>query len=289
MTSIPDPAGGQPAGNAHTTASQSPPGPESGQSQDAQAANTASPNTGDGNYVVKSGDCILSIAKETGHYWAKLWNDPGNAELRSQREKAHQLLAGDRVHVPRIEPKHEPGETESRHRFVRLGEPVQARLYLRDAKRPYNGDPYSLEIDGRIYEGNTAPDGSLVVPVPGNAKSGTLRIRGRTFTVQLGKLDPVSTISGIQQRLKNLGHDPGEVTGELNDNTRGALRAFQTKHGLDITGEPDDEAQQKLDEIHDQGASESAAGAGDDSQAFQPDEAPPDSENDIEVDDEPGH
>jgi hypothetical protein len=43
----------------------------------------------------------------------------------------------------------------------------------------------------------------------------------------------------VQQRLVEVGHDPGTVDGVMGEKTREALRSFQQARGLEPTGEPD--------------------------------------------------
>lgn len=54
----------------------------------------------------------------------------------------------------------------------------------------------------------------------------------------LGPLSPDAVLT-IQRALAAVGYSPGFETGELDAPTRGALRDFQTAHGLRITGRPD--------------------------------------------------
>ena len=127
----------------------------------AAALDGAAP-VGEGDYLVKDGDCISSIAKDTGHFWEKLWNDPGNAQLNKVREVPNLLLPGDRVTIPPLTLKHESGQTKMRHRFKRLGEPAHLNLTLKVDGVPIAGVQYSIVIDyGEELRGTTDTEGKI--------------------------------------------------------------------------------------------------------------------------------
>lgn len=274
-------AGGQPPGGGGEG-----PGDRGDEPQEPQGGTGP---VGSGDHVVRDGDCISSIAKQKGHFWETIWNDPGNSDLKSARQDPNVLLPGDRVTVPDLRPKQEPGATEEHHRFRRKGEPAKLRIRL--VKEPdteqaeqqgeyterYEGSttitedpdpveqtvedepranvPYLLDIDGERYEGSTDADGSLEVPMPGSARRGKLILNPGTqdeeeFMLQLGHLSPVSEVVGVKQRLANLTFDCGDRTDEMTDGLREAIKAFQSKHGMEPTGELTEEVRQKIQEVH---------------------------------------
>ena len=207
---------------------------------------------GEGDYVVREGDCIASIAKDKGHFWQTLWDDPTNARLREIREAPNVLLPGDRVAIPPLTPKKEPGETEMRHRFVRKGEPAALNLRLCVEDQPLANQRYELVIDGderNVFRGTTDANGNISgVPIPGNAREGVLTVGDEdklVFHLRLGHMSPKDDVKGVQRRLSNMGYTV-EATGKLDSATRRALRRFQRAAGLQVTGEPDGSTQEAL-------------------------------------------
>jgi hypothetical protein len=237
---------------------------------------------GQGAYVVKPGDCISSIAKDSGHFWETIWNDSGNSELKETRKDPNVLLPGDRVAIPALEDKSEDCATEQRHRFRRKGEPAQLRMRLMKEPEPQAGErtddedegasvgaeelgrmedeprasvPYTLEVDGETFSDQTDDQGYLMQPIPGNAKRGKLTIEPGTpnetvIPLQLGHLDPITEIPGVKQRLHNLGFDCGDQAAGSTPQYEAALRAFQEKLGLEPTGQADQATRDRLQEVH---------------------------------------
>jgi len=218
------------------------------------SANQQTGPVGQGDYVVSQGDCLESIAVRSGHFWQTIWNWPENRDLKTARRSPNVLLPGDRLVIPGIRNKEVPGATEQRHRFKRKGVPSRLRLRVLLAGRPRADEPFRLVIDGALTEGSTDSDGCIDVPIPPDARRGELVV-GRTledrqtFQLDLGHMDPVSEIIGVQKRLQNLGY-LCEPTGELDDQTRQAISAFQHATEIEETGEPDSATQDKLVEQH---------------------------------------
>jgi hypothetical protein len=227
-----------------------------------QTSETSSPASGNadgpvgsGSYEVQQGDCIESVAYSHGHFWKTIWNHPDNQRLKSQRKDPNVLLPGDRVFVPDLQLKQEPGASEQRHRFRRKGVPSKLSIVLKDEEgQPRAGLDYVLEIDGELLRGKTDGAGRLRHPIPPNAQRGkitvTTRDRKEEYLLQLGHLDPVTKISGVQARLSNLGFPCGPANGTLSEATRRALAEFQAKHQLKQSGEPDQATRDRLKQEH---------------------------------------
>jgi len=227
------------------------PGPQA----EEQTSDSGGGPVGQGDYVVKPGDCISSIAKETGHFWETIWTDPGNSELKEVRKDPNVLLPEDRVTIPEKEPKLEPGGTEMRHRFVRKGEPAGLRLRVLVEGAPVAEAPYTLEVAGQTIEDITGVDGMIEAAIPGDARRGKLKVRWRgtllEYDLSLGRVDPIDTVSGVQQRLNNLGYTCGGADGVFGPRTKSALTRFQRDNEIsNPTGEPDGATREKLKEKH---------------------------------------
>jgi hypothetical protein len=206
------------------------------------------------SHNVKHGDCISSIALQNGLFPGTLWNHPDNANLKSLRKNPNILNTGDVVVVPDPEPKQLQGATDARHRFVRKGVPEMLHLQIEDEEgEPVDGAEYTIDLDGRIIEGVTDADGWINEPIPPDANGGTLEVMVENelheHELQLGYLDPIEEMTGVQARLQNLGYECA-VNGDLDEPTKEALKMFQLTHGLESSGEPDDATRNALVEEH---------------------------------------
>ncbi len=123
--------------------------------------------------------------------------------------------------------------------------------------QPLANRNYKLMIDGDILEGLTSPDGLVEVEIQPDAGTATLMVGDESsdddlyqFELMLGELNPAEHVSGVQQRLTNLGFDCGAIDGVLGPATRTALAHFQDFRGLDITWELDAVTRNRLEDDH---------------------------------------
>jgi hypothetical protein len=207
------------------------------------------------DYVVRQGDCIASIGADYGFLPKTIWNHPANAELKQRREFENVLLPGDIVVIPDKVLRHENRPTDNRHVFVRKGVPEKLEVVLLDdAGLPRANLFYVVTIDGRSVPGNTDAEGRLRISIPPNARQGHLLVRDgqleEEYPLQLGHLDPITEITGVQARLSNLGFDCGSERGESGPKTMQAIRQFQESAGLEPTGELDNITREKLKIAH---------------------------------------
>jgi len=120
---------------------------------------------------------------------------------------------------------------------------------------PWANAPYILEIDGRLTEGQTDGEGKIEVPIPPGAKKGRLTMepgteREKVYPLRLGHLDPITSLSGVADRLNNLAYYSGPRTTEMTPTLQEALLAFQKANNLRESGEADQATQDKLSEVH---------------------------------------
>lgn len=207
-------------------------------------------------HTVIPGECLASIADRYGFTDPRVvYDHPANAALRAARPDPNVLLAGDEVVVPDRQARTVTRATEQRHRFVVDREPVYLRLRLLDgAGKPRAGLAYRVEYQGQVLHGTTDGDGTVVQAVPAYLSSALVVVtdqgRNEEYQVALGYLDPVTSESGLRQRLENLGYTLPVDTVPADVKLRFAIHTFQVDHGLPVTGVADDATRQKLLEAH---------------------------------------
>ncbi len=207
-------------------------------------------------HLVKQGECIESIAFKHGFHWRTIWEDPGNAQLNRTCMTPNILKPGDEVYIPQKRTKSESCLTEQRHRFKLKGVPSKVQLRLVDAAGNLRtGLSYKLEVqDGPTYQGKIPEDGWIKHSIPPEAKAAKLELVAEEFTeeyvLQLGGLDPIYELTGVQQRLQNLGYSLSDPAGVFGPATEAALRNFQAAHGLIASGEADSPTLDMLLEIY---------------------------------------
>jgi len=203
--------------------------------------------------IVSLGDSIPSLAKDNGFFADTIWNHPGNAGLRAKRKSQNQLYPGDEVFIPELRKRTETRGTDSSYKFHRKGVPAKLVLHLRRLGEPRKGESYVLIIDGTSYKGTLDGDGKLEQFIPPNAKGGQLILGGgkEIIPINIGYLNPIDELSGVQQRLNNLKFFCGNEGGTLDDQTVDAITTFQLKNGLKTTGgQIDGATKAKLLELH---------------------------------------
>ena len=201
-------------------------------------------------YTVGENDCFVNVAERFGFSWKKLWNHPENAALKQKRKHLNILYPGDVIHIPDKDLHEVSCPTDKRHRFRKLSTTILLRLRLLEDGQPRRNLSYTLDVDGQIFSGTTDRDGKLEHTIPAEATGGSLITAEDSYALNIGRLDPVTEIAGVQERLKNLGYLGDAADGFLTESTKAALRAFQENHSLDANGEMTEQTCNKLAEAH---------------------------------------
>ena len=212
---------------------------------------------GNGDHVVKQGECVSSIAASVRLPWKRIWNDPDNSGLKAERKDPNILLPGDRLTIPDVTVIDSSHATDATHTFITDNDSVRLRLRLVAGDVPFSNEPFTLLIpDNDDISGTTDSDGRIDVEIPPASMMGTLQV-GTTphddhIELQFGSLNPVEVLAGVQQRLMNLGFDCGPAgdDGIYGRRTRQALLSFQHKMTLEPTGKPDDDTRDALKREH---------------------------------------
>jgi len=218
------------------------------------------PNT-ETTHTVLPGDCLSNIGFDYGFAPTTVWEYGPNAGLRGLRSSPHVLLPGDSVAIPALRERAQSVNTAIRLVLIRIGVPEILRIrFVTHGLKPRADLPYLLEIETAgsepvdSREGTTDADGYIIQPIPPNATTGRILLGSgvdiEEYPIRLGHIDPLTSLSGVQGRLENLGYDCGDGNGEANEATRSALELFQREHDLPVTGEPDTATQAKLESMH---------------------------------------
>lgn len=208
---------------------------------------------GEERYVIEQGDCVSSVAEKFGFFSATVWDYAGNSELRKLRKDPNILYPGDILVIPPKEIKEYVCETGKKHTFIKKAEKTKFSLRLLQEGKPRSGVSFILSIGSFKEKGKTDSDGFVNAEIPSNATRGKLSILHKDeiveeYEIELGHLDPLDEIAGIQKRLKNLGFECDE-SGELDKRTNASIAAFRSKHNLQGEG-IDEQFVAKLKEIH---------------------------------------
>lgn len=203
-------------------------------------------------HIIEQGECLSSMAYANGFFPDTIWKHGKNAALKEQRKDPNVLLPGDQLYVPDKRCKEVSCSSDARHRFRRKGVPNKLRVRLLDCDEPIANARYTLEVDGRCSKGKTNGEGVVEAAIQPGARRARLVIPERKleYFFNLGHLDPADTVTGAQARLNNLGHHAGPVDGVLGPRTAAALRAFQRKHNVPVTGKLDGDTIRRLIKVH---------------------------------------
>lgn len=208
--------------------------------------------SGGGQTIVLSGDdSIISVAKENGFFWQTVWDHPNNSALKSLRTVPEIVQSGDKVFIPKPEPKKVNKPNEARHKFKLKGEQAKFKMQFNLFDQPRADEDYIMVLDGVIKTGKTNAAGEIDTDIPNDAVGGVIKLNNgkEIIPFRIGRLDPKDSVNGTRQRLVNVGF-PMDKDPDGSVMPTNALNAFQEKYELPITGEYDAATKAKLSELH---------------------------------------
>lgn len=212
-------------------------------------------------HVVKKGECLALIARKYGFADPmQIWNDPANRELADKRKNPNVLAAGDQLTIPARPAGTGSGSTGETQNFeAKLARKKISFLIQDHDDRPLPNADYVLEVLGARRTGKTDATGKLEEEIPVEAKKATLTIGKFTWELLIAHLDPVEhvpddPVSGVLQRLRNLGYTVADAVSLESQELRAQLATFQARCGLTITGKLDDPTRKALLDQHEKGA-----------------------------------
>ena len=212
-------------------------------------------------HCVVQGECLASIAAENGFASYKtIYEHSSNAALRAKRPDPNLIVAGDIVYIPEKANKNSGASVAKMNAFT-IGA-KQARLHLTlkgDEDKPLANKNYRLTLGDAIVTGKTDDKGVLDKPIDPKLRTAKLELFMQcekpesiiTWHLSVGHLDPVTTDTGIQARLRNLGYNVGKVDNIVGPRTKAAISAFQQIKGLAPSGHIDKATRDALKEQHD--------------------------------------
>jgi hypothetical protein len=208
-------------------------------------------------HIVQAGEYMETIAEKFGFRdYHTIYDHPNNKDFKTLRPNPHILYPGDKVFIPDIDAGQKPADTDKKHKFVIKSQKIKLIVYIRRNGKPFANQKYTLKVGKETITGTTGTDGLIKKDIPVGEPEGVLTFSGPpsyTRKLNLGFLHPITTTSGRQMRLNNLGFGCGAPTGAENDAYKSALRAFQKKYLPSVSGNADNDTIDKLRSEYEQG------------------------------------
>jgi hypothetical protein len=185
-------------------------------------------------YVIRQGDHLAFLAHKFGFNADAVWNHPSNADLKNLRQAPNILWPTDILHIPDdlvTEPETHSLVMGQTNTFVSSAVPtVTVTIQFTDPSLA--SQAFTVPELSDLSPNPTGADGTATFDVPVTQRSFTIvfTASGVAFAFNVGYLDPVKTLSGVFQRLQNLGYIDRGTGGTQNidiDKVREALRAFK--------------------------------------------------------------
>lgn len=211
-------------------------------------------------HTVVQGETLLRIAKQYGYQTSKaLYNHPSNAEFKALRPDPNLIYPGDKITIPPKKEKFIPLRTNSINSFVVQNEKEYFRLQvIHEDGDDITGKRIVITIGSQTIDTVLPSNGLIEVELNENdSLTGQVDLYlkedqsspSESFTAQVGHLDPIDTLSGVQARCNLLGFDCGTVDGINGSKTKAGVRDFQYEHDLEVDGIAGAKTKAKLQQV----------------------------------------
>lgn len=198
-------------------------------------------------HEVKQGECIAKLAFNYGLAPDTIWNHPENAKLKAARKELHILNPKDVVFIPPKTLKKLPVHSGERIELQQQSALEKLRIrFLHYDDTPRTDLPFLVSIKTSKNDvwpdaqGKTDAAGFVIVDVPPNATFAEVIFNEEDeqeiHGFNLGFVDAIDTIAGFKARLNNLGYACGKETNSIDGKITAAIKSFQSKYKLQVTG-----------------------------------------------------
>ena len=213
-------------------------------------------------HTVAQGETLTRIAKQYEFVDPEtIYQHESNKAFREKRPDPNIIFPGDEINIPDKEKIVKAGYTGGKHVFTVKKPPVEMfRMKIQNkAGKAWAGKRVTLDVSGQTLDAEIGDDGLIEIELPnGDESGGNLNVfmdpnsdePTHQFEVQMGHLDPVEELSGVQARCNMLGFYCGVADGVMGGNTRRGIKEFQAAHGLDVDGVPGPMTKGKLKEVY---------------------------------------
>ncbi|MEM7151564.1 MAG: peptidoglycan-binding protein [Myxococcota bacterium] len=231
-------------------------------------------------HVAQQGESIWSIAQYYGIDADELWK--ANEALEKDDRSMHVLFPDDEITLPEDDDDDRQDVPVGKELQIECDVELPRLQFVFKDQEGKALETEAVVVSGGAsaaelqpwFEGNLDGSGKIEVPMPKYDERASMLVAfdlkfpetSTTYedvdglemehvhqpsSAQLlfkpGHLDPLSTVSGVQGRLANLGYYSGDERGELGPLTKRALRDFRHDHELEPMATIDDEMRSSLD------------------------------------------
>jgi hypothetical protein len=227
--------------------------------------------------VIRQGDFLAKLAHKFGFVADTVWNDPANADLQKLRPNQNILWPTDILYIPDQgdqKPATHALVIGATNTFVSHTPTVPVTVQFTDPSLASQAFTIPELPDLTLQPTGSDGTASFEIPVSVDTFTVAFTASGATFEFTSGGLDPVDTLSGVVQRLQNLGYldrvDPSIVPLDRVRMALGTFKASQSPDGADADeSSPDSDPATDSDAASDSGVEDSRAipfnaGLGDD-------------------------